>query len=153
MLMKEKKYYAKKGYIQPVPVYVDHLVWFVLIMGFLILFCHIFLSDFSSEENLSLIINLGIFLTIFYILDCCSFVKVNTSQKTIKVWGLVYQIIPKTINLSNVAALHIRYSYRDVFNIVLTLQDGSHQRLSIRNANAFAEQIKAIAPGIEIYKE
>ncbi len=153
MLMKEKKYYAKKGYIQSVPVYVDHLVWFVLIMGLLILFCHIFLSDCSFEENLSLIISFGIFCAIFYILDCCSFVKVNTPQKNIRVWGLVYQIYPKTINLSDVVALHIRYSYRDIFNIILTLQDGSHQRLSIRNEKGFVGQIKAIAPGIEIYKE
>ena len=146
--MKTVQYYRRKGHFKPLCIY--YLFWFILCMGLYILAYYLFISNSWAEIWHEAWI-FAIIAFIILLLAYLSFVKIDTTKKTLTSW--LFPRFSKTINLSDVVAVHIRYSWQDLFNVILTLKDGSHLRLSIEDAKGFVEQIKAIAPGIEIDKE
>ncbi len=91
-------------------------------------------------------------MAIWFIIDALSFVKLNVETNSLKVWGL-YQICPKTYAISDIAAVHIRYSRRDLFNVILTFKDGNHEKLSVGDTERLVKQLSVIAPELKIEQE
>lgn len=147
--MKTVQKYYRKGFIKPIVL--NDILWLLLCSGLYCLTCKLFIYDNWTEAWYNTLWFASFILIVLVIPMYFNFVKTDTDKKVISVW--IYPYTYKKINLSDIAAIHIRYSWKDIHNVILTLKDGNHLRLSIADAKGFAEQVKAIAPDIEVHIE
>lgn len=151
--MKTIDKFSRKGFVKSICIN-DILFGLVVVLLFAwteYLFIYI---DYPNEK-IEFVRSVGIFgltTAVFFIIDILSFVKLDAVTKSLKVWGL-YQLCPKTYALSDIAAVHIRYSRRDLFNVILTLKNGQHARLSVGDTEQLCKLLADIAPELKIEKE
>lgn len=151
--MKSINKFSRKGFVKPICIN-DILFWLVVVLLFAWME-YVFIYIDYPDKWVEFVRSVGIFgvtMAVFFIVDILSFVKLNEETKSLKVWGL-YQLCPKTYAISDIVAVHIRYSRRDLFNVILTLKNGQHSRLSVEDTEQFCNRLAAIAPELKIEKE
>lgn len=148
--MKSNNCFSRKGFIKP--IWLNNMILWILVVLSYALFDFILVNthDLTALENA--VCFFGLCMGVFFIIDCFSYVKIDADKKSLRVWELS-QICPKTYCFSDIAAIHIRYSRRDLHNVILTLSNGNHKRLTVGDTERFVKQLSTLAPELKIEQE